>query len=491
MIINHNISAMNTYRQLTINNAFGSKSLEKLSSGLRINRAGDDAAGLAISEKMRGQIRGLNMAAKNAQDGISLIQTAEGALNETHSILQRMRELAVQAASDTNTVADRGEIQKEIDQLAIEITRIANNTEFNTQRLMNGGIQEGALGELGFHIGANQGQGIRLGIGAMDAHSLGVARDVTNAELTSGVKIDDVQMGTAVGSSVVDGATITVTSEVVSGDTPAKITGGEATLNTNLEDIEATITIKIDGTDYTISNTALRSWDGAGTADDVITLLEKASDEDTGQLLSEVATVTGDEANRFTITSKTAGTSSAVTFTISGNDNDASKVETAFGIISGSTDTGADGADTLTVTFSDGNSQNDVSVSGIALDATTIDGTGAFAGITLVTDGSTLDNTLAATINITRQTSTGATFAGGEKTGDAATSGGIDVSSRAAADSAITSIQNAIDKVSAERSKLGAYQNRLEHTINNLQTSAENLQAAESRIRDVDYAEAA
>lgn len=138
MIINHNIPAMNTYRQMGINQAGTSKALEKLSSGLRINRAGDDAAGLAISEKMRGQIRGLDMASKNAQDGISLIQTAEGALNETHSILQRMRELAVQASSDTNTKTDRNELQKEINQLTDEIDRIANTTEFNTQKLING-----------------------------------------------------------------------------------------------------------------------------------------------------------------------------------------------------------------------------------------------------------------------------------------------------------------------------------------------------------------
>ncbi|AEF94670.1 flagellin domain protein [Desulfotomaculum nigrificans CO-1-SRB] len=137
MRINHNIAALITYRQLSINNTSTQKSLEKLSSGLRINRAGDDAAGLAISEKIRGQIRGLDQAARNAQDSISMIQTAEGALNETHSILQRMRELAVQAGNDTNTTTDRAEIQKEINQLTSEINRIGNTTEFNTQKLLN------------------------------------------------------------------------------------------------------------------------------------------------------------------------------------------------------------------------------------------------------------------------------------------------------------------------------------------------------------------
>lgn len=138
MRINNNLMAMNTHRQLGINNAAGAKSIEKLSSGYRINRAGDDAAGLAISEKMRGQIRGLTQASRNSQDGISLIQTAEGALNETHAILQRMRELAVQGASDTNTDTDRGKLQNEIDELRFEVTRIAEKTQFNTQVLLDG-----------------------------------------------------------------------------------------------------------------------------------------------------------------------------------------------------------------------------------------------------------------------------------------------------------------------------------------------------------------
>jgi len=138
MQINHNIAALNTYRQLNLNQTSGGKSLEKLSSGLRINKAGDDAAGLAISEKMRAQVRGLNQAQRNAQDGISMIQTAEGNLSETHSILQRMRELANQSASDTNVTVDRDEIQKEINQLTSEINRIGNTTEFNTQKLLKG-----------------------------------------------------------------------------------------------------------------------------------------------------------------------------------------------------------------------------------------------------------------------------------------------------------------------------------------------------------------
>ena len=172
MIINHNVPAINTYRNLTINNTNTSKSLEKLSSGLRINRAGDDAAGLAISEKMRGQIRGLDQAGRNAQDGISMIQTAEGALNETHSILQRMRELAVQSSSDTNTTADRTEIQKEVTDLIAEVDRIATTTQFNTQHLLD--ATGGTAGSFTFQIGANEKETIDVKFADMQATALGV-----------------------------------------------------------------------------------------------------------------------------------------------------------------------------------------------------------------------------------------------------------------------------------------------------------------------------
>jgi len=176
MRINNNMMALNTYRQLTIINGTASKAMEKLSSGSRINRAGDDAAGLAISEKMRGQIRGLNQASRNAQDGISLIQTAEGALGESQSILQKMREIAVQAASDTNTDADRAELQKEIVELRTELTRIGENTEFNTMSLLDGTFTDKKL-----QIGANSGQTMTIGIAtAMTATGLGVdALDVS------------------------------------------------------------------------------------------------------------------------------------------------------------------------------------------------------------------------------------------------------------------------------------------------------------------------
>jgi len=185
MIINHNLQAMNAHRQLGMNQSNAAKSIEKLSSGLRINRAGDDAAGLAISEKMRGQVRGLNQAQRNSQDAISLIQTAEGAMNETHSILQRMRELAVQASNDTNTDQDRAELQKELNQLTSEINRIGNNTEFNQKKLLNGSqkLDTGFVSEAGkvdggglkMQVGANSAQNFTVDIFDMRAEALGIA----------------------------------------------------------------------------------------------------------------------------------------------------------------------------------------------------------------------------------------------------------------------------------------------------------------------------
>lgn len=173
MRINNNMMAMNANRQLGINNTGTAKSLEKLSSGFRINRAGDDAAGLSISEKMRAQVRGLNMASKNAQDGISMIQTAEGALDETHAILQRMRELAVQAANDTNVEVDRDAIADEIKQLNEELDRIATSTTFNEKKLLDGSLS-GEANAVNFQIGADSGVNMQLDIGKMDSESLEV-----------------------------------------------------------------------------------------------------------------------------------------------------------------------------------------------------------------------------------------------------------------------------------------------------------------------------
>ncbi|AYB38395.1 flagellin N-terminal helical domain-containing protein [Brevibacillus laterosporus] len=352
MRINHNVSALNTHRQLGVNTGASGKNLEKLSSGLRINRAGDDAAGLAISEKMRGQIRGLEMASKNAQDGISLIQTAEGALTETHSILQRMRELAVQASSDTNEGVDRQKLQAEVDELSKEIKRISTDTEFNNQKVLDGSFEDKT-----FHIGANQGQSIKLSINNMSNEKLGVT-GYKSKESTIDTNIK-------IGNTSTDAFTIEVKSDKGKDNKEVK----ETTANID-KDGNVVVTLrqeegKAGGTGKILA-----------TKQEVVDALKKIGIE---------ASVDPAEA------AKTAG-----------------EVAVAAGKIAAATDA---------------------------------------------------DDTK-----------------------------GVNISTQKAADKAITTINNALNKVSEERSKLGANQNRLEHTINNLGATAENLTAAESRIRDVDMA---
>lgn len=197
MIVQHNMTALNANRQLGITNTNLSKSTEKLSSGYRINRASDDAAGLSISEKMRGQIRGLKQASTNAQDGQSLIQTAEGAMNEIHSVLQRMRELTVQAKNDTYLQEDRAKIKTEVDQLQSEITRIATQTQFNKMNLLTGSYKS-----MQFQVGANDNQVINLSISKLTASALGVE------DIASAIGNTAVSKGSIIGNqlSIIDAA---------------------------------------------------------------------------------------------------------------------------------------------------------------------------------------------------------------------------------------------------------------------------------------------
>ena len=370
MIINHNLPAMNAKRQLGINQFAGTKATEKLSSGLRINRAGDDAAGLAISEKMRGQIRGLNQASRNAQDSISLIQTAEGALNETHSILQRMRELAVQSANDTNTDADRNEIQKEINQLVDEIDRIANTTEFNTKKLLDGsrtGFREAT--DASFEVQSNTWTTVKVEAASLDDFKTGVARDEV----------------------------ITITR-----------VSGTGTVSTDSFKIQSSLS-------------------GTGTGTD------------------NSASLSVDNQGKGTITLQ--GTNGA---TVEINLEDLDKMKDGESI-------------TISIrAYDKGNA-----------------GAAAVSGSLFMQIGANTGQNMLIGINDMRAEALGVRSSGGSA---------INVTSSLGASQAITTINNAIEKVSAQRSNLGAFQNRLEHTIANLDNSAENLQAAESRVRDVDMA---
>ncbi|WP_404802193.1 flagellin N-terminal helical domain-containing protein [Bacillus infantis] len=491
MRINHNIAALNTYRQLNTASTNQSKSMEKLSSGLRINKAGDDAAGLAISEKMRGQIRGLDQSSKNAQDGISFIQTAEGALNETHDILQRMRELAVQSSNDTNTDADRGELQKEVDQLAEEITRIANNTEFNTKSLLNGAVDDNGEKAATFHIGANSGQNLSLSIKAMDASSLGVARDVTTKTTTvNGSEISNVKLSDTVGAAIVDGANITFSA--------ADNTGAKASA-TNVNGLD--FTAKTAGN--TLNNKTITIVQASG-ADQASAL----SVDGSGNYTFTIGTDNTSASLANTNTAFATQINSAISAYESGAGNPDSGLDTVTvntGVTAGDAPTAvatttaaslsggaaANAAETI-ITIDDGNG-NTQKVTVADTDTKVSVTSGAFNGLSFEVGDATALASNADTIDVgvTTEAATKATFANGKKTADAVAKAGIDISSQSAADTAITSINTAIETVSAERSKLGAVQNRLEHTINNLNTSSENLTAAESRIRDVDYALAA
>ncbi|MFY0805290.1 flagellin [Peribacillus frigoritolerans] len=245
MIINHNISALNTHRQLSSATNAQSKSMEKLASGMRINRAGDDAAGLAISEKMRGQIRGLDQASRNSQDAISLIQTAEGALNETTDILQRMRELATQASTDTNTTSDRGEIQKEMDSLTSEINRIGNTTEFNTQKLLNGSKDSSITGALAK---------VEFDLTGMTAGSI----EVLGKTVNFGGNADDT--ATAIKTAITTDAELNAKYDVTVAGSNVEIT---AKSKGEDADLKVDLTGGTDVTDKTVTTTEGKA-DGAG-----------------------------------------------------------------------------------------------------------------------------------------------------------------------------------------------------------------------------------
>ena len=266
MRINNNLSALNAWRGLTNTDSALNKSLEKLSSGLRINRAGDDAAGLAISEKMRGQIRGLNQAMRNAQDGISMIQTAEGALTETHAILQRMRELAVQAANDTNTLTDRKEIQKEINQLLDEIDRIGNHTEFNTQKLLDGTYASKKL-----HIGANNDQDIDINISDLRASALGMGATGGSATQATGT---------------LHGMTFTANT---AGDAGNSIT---VEFVVPEEDEEQDLSISVDGKTITVNLATDGDGNIISTADDIVAAINEH--DEAGELVTAIRS--GDSA---------------------------------------------------------------------------------------------------------------------------------------------------------------------------------------------------
>jgi len=630
MRINQNISALNAYRNMVSTENRLNKSLERLSSGLRINRAADDAAGLAISEKMRGQIQGLNQAMRNAQDGISLIQTAEGALNETHSILQRMRELSVQAANDTLTAGDRMEIQKEIDQLTTEIDRIANTTEFNTKKLLDGttsaltstddlktkvfmrdGLRtidqfgqkavEGGNFKLEIEATAGEGQVQKTDIMKVK-HENNVETDETNQlrivmRHALDPNIDDYSAGitfaitvatasgtavsaafTASGGVTVEAdadatmkdvyealnaltAAVTVYDGTTGGDTIAfnELFGFE--LLDGTQDVQSgTITFDTDDVGWFVGDIASkesqlkdidRFWDASGnffvddpqtitlvqgdgrqtsftifetdTIEDIQDKLNKAIHVGLGQneinsdvnaYVDYVDAIRLDEGSEFYTVDGTFVIQSAIT----GADGEITFVGDENIINALSLTTIQEASETqYSVTVTDAHDSDkviaeDVSISGnmligvvhdnvdvkfdamsgLKLDVQTSDNIGAFEW----NDGSAnatetfvhlADNSMVFQIGANPLQDIDAAI--GDMRAEALGVDNILVTNRDAANRSITQVDRAIEQVSSERSKLGAIQNRLDHTINNLGVAAENLTAAESRIRDLDFAQ--
>ena len=508
MVVQHNMSAMNANRMLSGVSSAQSKSTEKLSSGYRINRAADDAAGLSISEKMRGQIRGLNQASTNAQDGISLIQTAEGALNESHSILQRMRELSVQASNGTETDDDREAVQNEIEQLQSELTRISETTEFNTMKLLDGSM------------GGSSTSGVKV--------NASVSKNALSSLTTNNAVPGNYATGAVAAASVTtiaagDKISYTVNYTDENGNAKSTNVTLKANSGTEFEDEK--------GNKYSLNT------DGTATQTELATAIAGAlaSSSELGDIFDIEAD--GANAGKINLKAKEAGSSAKLTSTtvaITTNNNTTSTTAAI---------TGTDGADTYQTiaksigvydgtgnlednTFtingekfafvSDasvlGSDNKDINYVVTAHNATNLDATDAAAMAKLInqktgiaaaanaatagsidlkaSEGST-GSVTGITLQIGANEGQTMSFTLDDMSADALGVGGksVDLSTQESAKTATTTIDAAIKKVSAARGKMGAVQNRLEHTINNLDTASENLQTAESRIRDTDMAE--
>jgi len=432
MIINHNLASLNTLNVLGRNEKATQSSLAKLSSGLRINSAADDAAGLAISEKMRGQIRGLDQAKTNSQNAISLTQTAEGNLNETSSILQRMRELAVQSANDTATDANRKEIQKEIVQLKTEIDRISNTAQFNTKKLLNGDV-----GNTANVIGANT-----LAFKPLQVSDSDLAADTYTVKATNAATIG-VTTGVNTTGIKSDGTEFKMTATDVAG-----LKLGNYTLN-----VKSAAGGKFDFALKDKNGNVVASVNGKDNSADVV--------------------LTGSAGQKFTIASGAAYQAGEMKINLNATYATASD----FSITNSQGTSTFSSAAGLKITDSDfvaGGIQFEMTVDTALKTDTT--------GTAIKTTNNALTMQIGANANQTMQVAINKI--------DTKTLGidGLDLSTKDGAQTAITAIDGATDKVSSERAKLGAIENRLQHTIANLTASSENLATAESRIRHVDMA---
>ncbi len=512
MVVQHNISAMNANNAMTRNVSGLGKSTEKLSTGYSINRAADNAAGLAISEKMRSQIRGLAQATNNANDAISLIQTAEGGLQETEDILQRMRELSVQSANGTYTDEDREQIQFEVDALKEEIDRISSSTEFNEMKLLDGSLDggKGANGEYGPRYGQYLSQNLGTPTVATNVTLEGssITSDINGVKVTlasgasgkGGENASWDKAGTTLTLNLVEGQTY---SQSQINDLIANATQAKADATAKQEQSPANVTFDLKNGSFTYQGTetftTAAGVRATSAATDVKEFLINGTDQNDGyaDTIQFTSNNYGADTRKITISTTVAAGEERVETTNANNE--------ATGI--------KDGEFTLYlstgVEYSESDIEKIMAKAGldydVALtDAKTPDGDNKFYAQKAVAGQQAIAITGGAGVGADKVTATGEglTFQIGangvedqrltmnisDMSSTALGVGEADVSTREAANESINKIDDAIKTVSTQRAKLGAVQNRLEHTVNSLSTAEENLQSAESQIRDTDMA---
>jgi len=449
-IINSNIPSLTAQRNLNMSQTSLNTSLERLSSGLRINSAKDDAAGLAISERMTSQIRGLNQAVRNANDGISLAQTAEGALGEIGNNLQRIRELAVQSANATNSASDRAALQAEVSQLTSEITRVASQTQFNGLNLLDGTFQNQS-----FQVGANANQTIDVNA-IIDARSTALGSN----QLTTNGGFVGTTTAASTGAPLATGVTA---------ETDLQLTNEKGTttvsyaIDSSAKDIAAAINQAGDGIGVTAEATNRATLGNFGEAGDVTMNLNGVAISATVSDVSDLSEL----ANAINGAQGTTGITASFT-----DPNDKSQL----------TLTAADGSNIALDTFTT-----------TAATTLTVDFAGMDGTVRTLTSGGADSSTATGTVQLSSMAgqlniANGNTDVFGTTTSTFNSVATLDISTAAGAQSAIEALDSALNQINSSRGDLGAIQNRFSSTIANLQTTSENLSASRSRIQDADFA---
>lgn len=451
LVINTNVASLNSQRNLTNTTNELSTTLQRLSTGLRINSAKDDAAGLAISERMTSQIRGLDQASRNANDAISLAQTAEGAMGEVTTVLQRMRELAVQSANDTNTSNDRTALQAEVTQLLSELNRISETTTFNGQSLL-----DGTLTNKLFQVGADADQTISVSVDSTRSTSIGNNTTTINGTLEAAV----------LGGTTNNSANQTVTVSGTLGAANTTVVAGQSakTIATNLNANQSSTGVSVEAsTTATLSTVGALGGATSGTLNFSLTGDAAAS---INVVLADVTDFRdlADAINNVASTTGITATASGATVTLS-HSQGADIAVSNFQV--------TDVAGNQTINF-DGGSGSAVAVTEGAANNTAV-------------VGGQLDFSSTDSFNVQTDT-TGTLFTAATTASTLAAVSSVDISTQTGANSALAVIDAAIDSISSNRADLGAIQNRLDSTIRNLNTTSENVSAARSRIRDTDFA---